>query len=228
RPPARRRRVPHHRRAARPRHDRGRHQRPWRHRGSYTGRDGRGHGFERSRSGRITTIDVPGAFNTDPHRINDRGQLVGVYSDVGNGTAPVPTGHGFLWDHGRFTQFDAPGGSLTDPAGLNDRGAIVGAYDDPDGVTHGFLRTPHGRIVTIDLPGAAFPSLVSTNTRGDIVGQTATADDLANLKAHGVLLHRGATEAGATTLIDIPDFPIAYASDIDDLGRIVGVAYRVG
>jgi hypothetical protein len=90
------------------------------------------------------------------------------------------------------------------------------------------MRTRPGRILTIDRPGAAFTSLISANNRGDIVGQTATADDLANLKAHGVLLHRGATEAGATTLIDVPDFPLAYASDIDDLGRIVGVAYRVG
>ena len=195
--------------------------------GIYTDRHGKGRGFVRSRRGRFTTISVPGSFSTGPHRINDRGQVAGVYSDVDNAGQPVRTGHGFIWDHGRFTRFDAPGnGPLTDPAGIDNRGTVVGAYDDADGVTHGFLRTRRGRFVTIDLPGAVFTSPVSINDRGDIVGQTGTADELAALAAHGFLLRRGRLDADATTLIDVPDFPLVAAADIDSRGRIVGYAYR--
>jgi hypothetical protein len=37
--------------------------------------------FVRDKRGRFTIIDVPGAQGTEPHRINNRRQIVGLYSD---------------------------------------------------------------------------------------------------------------------------------------------------
>ena len=83
-----------------------------------------------------TPIDPPSTY-TEPHGINDRGQIVGGFIDS--------TGlHGFLDIAGNFTQLDVPGSTFTDALGINDRGQIVGDFEDSTGV-HGFLATPeHG------------------------------------------------------------------------------------
>ena len=43
---------------------------------------GEAHGYLRDKRGRLTTIDVPGALTTAAWRTNNRGQVVGAYSDV--------------------------------------------------------------------------------------------------------------------------------------------------
>jgi hypothetical protein len=43
---------------------------------------GEAHGYLRDARGRFTTIDVPGALTSLAWRINNRGQVVGIYSDV--------------------------------------------------------------------------------------------------------------------------------------------------
>jgi len=73
----------------------------------------------------FSSIDVPGAFATAAHGINDRGQIVGEYSAGGL--------HGFVLDHGTFTTFDVPG----TPTGINNRGEIVGGTGG-----HGFVMSP--------------------------------------------------------------------------------------
>ena len=64
--------------------------------------------FVRDKRGRFTTIDVPGAQGTEPHRSNNRGQIVGFYSDdtpiVNNSARP----RGFLLDRGELTAIDCP------------------------------------------------------------------------------------------------------------------------
>ena len=73
----------------------------------------------------FSSIDVPGAFATAAHGINDRGQIVGEYSAGGL--------HGFVLDHDTFTTFDVPG----TPTGINNRGEIVGGTGG-----HGFVMSP--------------------------------------------------------------------------------------
>src|SRR6266850_221322 len=67
----------------------------------------------------FTTIAVPGATGTAPIGINDRGQIVGQFSE--------PTErHGFLTADGiTFTTIDVPGAMYTFASGINDRGQIV-------------------------------------------------------------------------------------------------------
>ena len=73
----------------------------------------------------FTTIDVPGATATSASKINDRGQIVGGYSDAGG------TSHGFLLDNGVLTTIDVPGAADT------------GAFGDASGILHGFLAVTH-------------------------------------------------------------------------------------
>jgi hypothetical protein len=83
----------------------------------------------------FTTIDVPGARDTQTLGINDSGQIVGRFVDA--------TGaHGFVDTGGSFTTIDVPGALSTQGAfGINDNGQIVGWWFDATG-DHGFLATP--------------------------------------------------------------------------------------
>ena len=81
----------------------------------------------------VTTIDVPGAAATDAFGINERGQIVGFYSEP----SPGPS-HGFLLDSGTFTTIDVPGADSTIAFGINDRDQIVGIYT-AGGPVHSFL-----------------------------------------------------------------------------------------
>src|SRR5262245_7285421 len=69
----------------------------------------------------FTTIDVPGAVNTNILGINTAGDMVGYYLDTTNGP-----GTGFLLSGGNFTFFSYPGGDSTEPVGINDSGLISG------------------------------------------------------------------------------------------------------
>src|SRR3954447_11281998 len=106
-------------------------------------------------------IDVPGAFETQAHGINDAGQIVGWFFDD-TGT------HGFLNTGGSFTPIDVPGASLTAVEGINDAGQIVGQFFDSTG-QHGFLDTG-GSFTQIDVPGAFSTFAQDINDAGQIVG----------------------------------------------------------
>ena len=95
--PARSGSLHHHRDSRRSRGDRpSGHQRPWRDRGRLRRRHQGDHGFMRDRRGRITTIDVPGARGTAAQKINNRGQIAGVYSDTSPDTQ-VPQSVASCW-----------------------------------------------------------------------------------------------------------------------------------
>jgi probable HAF family extracellular repeat protein len=134
-------------------------------------------GFLRERTGRITTIAVPGAGGTDPTAVNDRGQVVGFYTDVPLRPTPqYPPGtqHSFLWDSGRVTRLpDPPGSVQTQALDINNRGQIVGIYSDSRRRQHGFLFE-RGRYTTLDAPRPintyAMGNVASNiNDRGEIV-----------------------------------------------------------
>ena len=68
---------------------------------------GEAHGYLRDKRGRFTTIDVPGALTTAAWRTNNRGQVVGAYSDVDR-QVPLRFFRGYIYEDGRFTRVDAP------------------------------------------------------------------------------------------------------------------------
>jgi probable HAF family extracellular repeat protein len=96
------------------------------------------------------SFDVPGALNgTEPHGINDLGEITGVYADSNNNL------HGFVRKSGgEIVTFDPPNSTGTNPTAINNQGAIVGSYTDAAGATHGFIRSPRGKFTIIDDPSS--------------------------------------------------------------------------
>jgi uncharacterized membrane protein len=97
------------------------------------------HGFVCPKSAPCFSYDAPapGTFFTDGKGINDRGQIVGIYTSTADFVD-----HSYLLSGATFTSFDFPGAQGTDAFGINSAGQIVGRYFATDGSRHGFLATP--------------------------------------------------------------------------------------
>ena len=157
------------------------------------------HGFLRSREGKFTVFEAPGAdtkaedFNgTLANGINDAGAITGVYYDSNN------NGHGFLRSpEGKFTTFDVPGGILgaMNPIALNREAEIVGYYVAQNGVSQAFLRHSDGTFETWSGPRACDAAsgsnacygsgAFSINDFGTVAG--GYEDDSGNLVNHGLV-----------------------------------------
>jgi uncharacterized membrane protein len=84
------------------------------------------------RNSAYTLIRVPDARGTCPSDINNRGTIVGAYSDDGSST------HGFVLRNKRYTIVDIPNSISTTITSINDYGDIVGTYRDASFIDHGF------------------------------------------------------------------------------------------
>src|SRR6266478_1939511 len=116
----------------------------------------------------ITTFDYPGAGNsTLPQKINERGDVVGVFVDS-NGVTRA-----FV----RFSDgsFSAP---IVDPndtvgftegRGINNSGTVCGDYASPDGNNHGFFLSG-GTFTEYDVPGAVSTAVLGINDLGVFTG----------------------------------------------------------
>ena len=105
----------------------------------------------------FSTIDFPGATETDANDISNNGTIVGFYVDT------LGVDHGFSLVGGSFTTIDAPNSSGTLAYGINDNGDIVGWYvDQNSGVTHGF-ELQGTTFTTIDPQGSIFTNCWSIN-----------------------------------------------------------------
>jgi uncharacterized membrane protein len=154
----------------------------------------------------FTQFDVPGASDTAPLGINDRGQIVGFLVDA-SGLL-----HGFLLDRGVFTRIDVPGASQTTALGINDRGQLVGDFQDSAGVFHGYLLAD-GLFTRIDPPDATFTEAFELNSRGQIVGVYQDAQGI----FHGYVLDKF-----SFTRIDVPGATGTELTSINDRGQIAG------
>jgi hypothetical protein len=127
-------------------------------------------GFLRDARGRVTVLDVPGARGTEAVKLNDRGQVLGVYTDAAGAF------HGFVLTRGRLVSFDAPDqGDFLLPFDINTRGQIVGyTVDDPVTMAgaRGFLlaKGARGPAAPISFPGAPRTIAAGINDQGQIVG----------------------------------------------------------
>jgi hypothetical protein len=140
-------------------------------------RPGSESGFVRDRRGRFSVFDVPGAKGTEANRINDRGQIVGEYSQdtpIVNDSARV---RAYLFDRGKITRIDVPGAMVTTALGINNRGQIVGHLRTDttlitDTAARGFLlaKGVNGPFTPIRFPGAPRSVAYDLNDRGQIVG----------------------------------------------------------
>lgn len=86
--------------------------------------------------GNFTSIDAPnagGTFGTQANGINNRGDIVGVYTDAGD------IYHGFILRDGQYQNIDFPGAAHSECHYINERGDITGTYFDENDVGHGFV-----------------------------------------------------------------------------------------
>ena len=116
----------------------------------------------------LETFDYPGTGNqTLPQKINERGDVVGVFLDS-NGVS-----RGFV----RFSDgsFSAPivdpndSVGFTEGRGINNSGTVNGDYFGSDGNIHSFFLSG-GIFTEYDVPGAVGTNLLSINEPGDFTG----------------------------------------------------------
>ena len=116
----------------------------------------------------LETFDYPGTGNqTLPQKINERGDVVGVFLDS-NGVS-----RGFV----RFSDgsFSAPivdpndTVGFTEARGINNAGTVAGDYVISDGTVHSFFLSG-GTFTEYDVPGAIQTNLLSINDAGDFTG----------------------------------------------------------
>src|SRR5262249_41483159 len=108
--------------------------------------DNKRDGFVRDRAGKYTKLDAPGSMFTVAEGINNRGEIVGTYVDVGGNQ------HGFVligdpavpsaWTTTDVTIDGFPTAAATEITSINARRQIAGYYIDENGMTHGFIGTP--------------------------------------------------------------------------------------
>jgi uncharacterized membrane protein len=161
------------------------------------------------RSRRFTTIDFPGSVSTTPNGINDRGEVVGAYTDSSNGT------HGFVRIGEEFRSIDFPGALLTQARGISPAGEIVGAYrvaGEPPVNIHGYLLTRGGEFRRVDFPGHTNTIAQRIGPDGTILGCYHDTDTMGTM--HGIAIsgdeftefempasmHNGATPSGKTII----------------------------
>jgi uncharacterized membrane protein len=172
-----------------------------------------GPGAAQELTGRLETIDVPGA-TTNPFRgITADGRLVGVYFS-GSWAA-----HGFLLDGGTFTTIDVPFAEAlanrSSAQGINTRGDVVGIWVLPGVGPQGYLLEAHGGFSKIEVPGARETRPRSINASGEIVGWSFVPVLGGN---RGFIRDR----AGEYQSIVIPGARQTQAHSINDRGDIVG------
>ena len=197
------------------------------------------------RKGTFTPLSAPDDAAPDPRAttysdINNHGQLVGGYYEVGSmpdsqSFFPVDALHAVLRDRkGRSTSLDVPGADITLVYDLNDHAKVVGQYIDanadpdpqgrlPAGTVHGFMWH-RGEFTTIDVPGAALTQPLGVNNEGDIVGAYIEAVDDPDPYAYydagrlrGFIMRKG-----RFTPIDFPGGEGTKVSGINDRGDMVG------
>ena len=164
----------------------------------------------------ITTFDYPGTGNlTLPQKINERGDVVGVFVDSSGVT------RGFV----RFSDgsFSAP---IVDPndtvgftegRGINNSRTVAGDYVISDGNIHGFFLSG-GTFTEYDVPGAVQTTLLGINDAGDFTGA---------FDPDGSGIFQGFVSVGGTiTSFSVPGALSTFAYEINNSKQLV-VGYYI-
>jgi uncharacterized membrane protein len=160
-----------------------------------------------------TTIDVPGAAETDANDLNTKGVIVG-FDCMTDLCANGATAQAWVQINGTFKFLKPPGSTQSFAYGINDANTVVGWYYDSASVQHGFSFSK-GKYTKIDPPGSTLTNVWSINSAGTMVG---TFVDSAGVQ-HGFM------DAGGTfTNIDVPGNQLlSEATGLNNKGQIVGI-----
>src|SRR5262245_311561 len=158
----------------------------------------------------ITTFDYPGTGNsTLPQKINDRGDIVGVYLDS------LGVSRGFV----RFSDasFSAP---IVDPndtvgftqgRGINNSRTVCGDYIGSDNNDHGFFLSG-GIFTEYDVPGALSTDVLGINDVGDFSG--GFSDD-------NVIFQAFVSLGGTITSFSVPGASLTLAYELNNSNQLV-------
>lgn len=154
-----------------------------------------------------TTLDVPGALETQAYGIDDAGRVVGAYRDAAGW-------HGFRWAGGSVTTLDFPGAAYTDAFGIGPGGTIVGstspvANPQNGDFTQGYVYAA-GTYTALAAPGAA--GAFGINGAGTVVGSYAAGGH-----SHGAVW-----SGGSLTTLDVAGADDTNPTGINEAGQIVG------
>lgn len=155
-----------------------------------------------------TLIEVPGAIDTTPNSINNRGDISGQYT-LGNLTAAF-----VLSRHGEWDLFSVPGSVVTIAYGINTRGDVAGSFTFP-GIgqkPRGFTRIDDV-ISFIDVPGSIETIVRSINDAGEMTGLYRTSDRI----GHGFVYSNGQFSS-----LDVPGAGFTTGVRINNRGDVVG------
>jgi probable HAF family extracellular repeat protein len=157
----------------------------------------------------FSTVDFPGATNTNLYAVNDLGQYVGASFDASWNPQAI-------YFDGKSLGVLDPGGVVgTSPSyafSLNNFGDIAGGYYDAAGHSHGYLYNA-GSVTTIDYPGAVGTLAYGVNDRREVIGVYA---DTAGSQ-HAFLLRKGVYKN-----IDLTGGVQTVPLSINDWTQIVG------
>jgi hypothetical protein len=163
----------------------------------------------------ITTFDYPGTGNlTEPQKINERGDIVGVFIDSSG------VNRGFV----RFSDgsFSAP---IVDPndtvgftegRGINNTRTVCGDYATSDGNAHGFFLS-NGTFTEYDVPGALSTNVLGINDTGDFNGGFSDDD---------VITQAFVSVGGTLTSFSVSGASLTLAYEINNSEQLV-VGYYI-
>jgi hypothetical protein len=163
----------------------------------------------------ITTFDYPGTGNlTEPQKINEAGDIVGVYVDSRG------VQRGFV----RFSNgtFSAP---IVDPndtvgftqaRGINNSGTVCGDYVGSDGNEHGFFLSG-GTFTEYDVPGETDTDVFGINDAGVFAG----------LFGRNEIDQAFISKGGTITSWSVPGALSTFAYEINNSNRLT-VGYYIG
>jgi YVTN family beta-propeller protein len=176
------------------------------------------HGFRRGPAGIYTTVDFPGAPDSQLTGVNNLGHNSGVY-DLGNlGSTQCPGPQcqaiSFIRRAGVFNAFEDPDAApqATFAFSINDLDQTCGSFTDLLGNTHGFVRNARdGSFQTIQFPLADTSSVNQINNRGTMAGEY-------NLRlGHGFL-----TNGSNFLSFDYPDSDFSGLRAVNNRGQVGG------
>lgn len=163
----------------------------------------------------FTSVDFPGAVETNLFGVNDSGDAVGYAFDVLSPEQihPFP----FVYDtkNGTYTRLARAFGEEfgTFGVGINNQGVIVGDFlAPPNGDGHAFVRSKKGVYTEFTRPGSSFTGARGINERGLITGY---ADD-------GGFLIGFIYDPASNTYVDLLPSPETVAHSINNRDDVVG------
>jgi hypothetical protein len=163
----------------------------------------------------IMTFDYPGAGNsTLPQKINERGDVVGVFVDSNAVTRAF-----VRFSDGSFSDpivdpNDTVG--FTEGRGINNSRTVCGDYASSDGNNHGFFLSG-GTFTEYDVSGAVSTSVLGINDVADFTGSFS----------YGSGIFQGFVSVGGTlTSFSVPGALLTLAYEINNSNQLV-VGYYI-